>query len=79
MTTLQRKQQAMKLPISNPSKQSKATHCIVQYNDTNQTRKVLDVDQIQNPAEKRLKIGDDWSVKGEGGRHHSRVKILYLG
>lgn len=79
MTTLQRKQKAMKLSISHALKQSKATHCIVQYNDPNQTKKVLNVDQIQNPAEKRLKIGDEWSLKGESGRHHSRVKILHLG
>ncbi|CAF3941496.1 unnamed protein product [Rotaria magnacalcarata] len=38
---------------------------------------IVRLNQILNPSNRRLKVGDDGTLKGEG-RHHVRVKILCL-
>ncbi|CAF3544472.1 unnamed protein product [Rotaria socialis] len=63
--------------ISTLSKHAKASHCIVQYRDFDKTRKIINIDKILNPSNRRFKAGDDCTLKSEG-RHHTRVKILFM-
>ena len=60
------------------SKQTNVTHCLVQHPDASKTRKIVHVDKIVNPSNRRLKAGDDCTLKGDGG-NHMRVKILDCG
>ena len=63
---------------STVSKHSNITHYIVQYRDNENNRKIVPLKNILNPSNRRLKAGDDCTVKGEG-RNHQRVKILFCG
>ncbi|CAF1561349.1 unnamed protein product, partial [Rotaria magnacalcarata] len=63
--------------ISTLLKHAKASHCIVQYRDIEKSRKIINIDKILNPSNRRLKAGDDCTLKSEG-RHHTRVKILFM-
>ncbi|CAF3309742.1 unnamed protein product [Rotaria socialis] len=63
--------------ISNTSKSVKATHCIIQHSNVEKNKEIVRLNQILNPSNRRLKVGDDGTLKGEG-RHHVRVKILCL-
>ena len=58
------------------SKYARITHFIVQYPNVEKTRKIVSMDKILNPSNRRLRAGDDCTLKGEG-RNHSRVKILF--
>lgn len=63
---------------STVSKQAKITHFIVQFLNNEKTRKIINIEKILNPSNRRLKSGDDCTVKGDG-RHHNRAKILFCG
>ncbi|CAF1387025.1 unnamed protein product [Rotaria magnacalcarata] len=63
--------------ISSTSKSVKATHCIIQHSNVEKNKEIVRLNQILNPSNRRLKVGDDGTLKGEG-RHHVRVKILCL-
>ncbi|CAF4053959.1 unnamed protein product [Rotaria magnacalcarata] len=62
---------------SNISKSVKATHCIIQHSNVEKNKEIVRLNQILNPSNRRLKVGDDGTLKGEV-RHHVRVKILCL-
>ena len=63
--------------VSNASKSVKVTHCIIQHSNADKNKEIVSLDKILNPSNRRLKMGDDGTLKGEG-RHHARVKILCL-
>ena len=63
---------------STASTSSKLTHCIVRFNDDEKIRKIVRVEQILNPSNRRLKAGDECTLKGEG-RNYVRAKILFTG
>lgn len=63
--------------ISNTSKSIKATHCIIQHSNAEKKKEIVSLDKILNSSNRRLKVGDDGTLKGDG-RHHVRVKILCL-
>ncbi|CAF4913972.1 unnamed protein product [Rotaria sp. Silwood1] len=52
------------------------THFIVQHSDNAKIRKIVHMNKILNPSNRRLKVGDDCTLKGDG-RNHTRVKILF--
>lgn len=54
------------------------THCLVEYDDFDQTKKVVEKENILNPSNRRLKAGEKCTLKSEG-RNHIRVKILFCG
>ena len=58
------------------SKYARITYFIVQCPNVEKTRKIVSMDKILNPSNRRLRAGDDCTLKGEG-RNHSRVKILF--
>ena len=63
---------------STVSKQTNVTRCLVQHPDASKTRKIVHVDKTVNPSNRRLKAGDDCTLKGDG-RNHVLMKILYCG
>ncbi|CAF4941425.1 unnamed protein product [Rotaria sp. Silwood1] len=52
------------------------THFIVQHSDNAKIRKIVHMNKILNPSNRRLKVGDDCTLKGDG-RNHTRVKVLF--
>ena len=77
MTSLRRNNTANSF-VSTTAKTSKFTHCVVQYQDFDETKKIVEKDKILNPSNRRLKAGDDCTIKNEG-RNHIRAKILFCG
>ncbi|CAF1332771.1 unnamed protein product [Rotaria sordida] len=77
MPVIQRNNSAVS-SASTVSRHTNVTHCIVQHPDNEKTRKIVHVNKILNPSNRRLKAGDDCTLKGEG-RNHTRVKILFCG
>ncbi|CAF1483657.1 unnamed protein product, partial [Rotaria sordida] len=77
MPVIQRNNSAVS-SASTVSRHTNVTHCIVQHPDNEKTRKIVHMNKIVNPSNRRLKVGDDCTLKGEG-RNHTRVKILFCG
>lgn len=77
MPVIQRNNSAVS-SASTVSKNSNVTHCLVQHQDNEKAKTIVHLNQILNPSNRRLKVGDGCTVKGEG-RSHQRVKILFYG
>ncbi|CAF3318328.1 unnamed protein product [Rotaria sp. Silwood2] len=75
MPTIQRNDSAVS-SASTVFRHTNVAHFIVQCSDNEKIRKIVHMNKIVNPSNRRLKVGDDCTLKGEG-RNHTRVKILF--